>query len=894
MIDAGSITCVILCGGKGSRMNSPTKHKVCFEIDGVPAIQRSLDSYKQVGIGKFVVVVGSMAGQVVECVGGHTPEAVFVYQPIPLGTGDAMRKAFNAVRRMSIPGPIMITMGDKLIEPDVINRVVETFANNNSDITFAVQPKSFNPSGGRVLVDDDDRVRGIYESIDVQAALVYDRIAAECENLGDGQVLPWDRIREYARTLISKSSVADQLLEQFSKHYETFGGRAATLRTYITEHNLNTIQCGDQTFPASAVEKAPYVNAALYLFNADMLGVLDRLSTQNAQGELYLTDAVNIIANTRDNGDYRYDVRIEPIEHEHDLMAYNNAEELLEIEDLFRTRRLQDQAAPAVSPDKLKTIDQWRELFTRNPASLREQFVTTYGDHKELIEDRRAAYLDVLQRFAQVYGSDRQVVISRAPGRVNLMGRHIEHRGGNVNVMSINKEIIAVASLRDDDVINITNTDTEFVDRTFRISDHLLSVGWNSWVSYLDSDEIRRMVYNSRGDWMNYVKAAVLRLQHQYQDRKLHGMDIAFSGNIPQAAGLSSSSAVLVSTAEAAVVLNGLDVSPQAFVDLCGQGEWFVGSRGGSGDHAAMKFGHQGYVAHLGFFPFGLRGVTPFPEGYSLLVANSFIQAKKSHSAKDRFNSRVASYEFSFMLLKQNYPQYAHLLQYLRDVNSDNLGVPPSKIYEMLLELPEYLEREHLFERIDHEYHDKVNTILTTHEPEVAYPIRSVLLYGIAECRRSQMFQQYLESGDMNTIGTLMGVSHDGDRVSGHDDKMRATDFDYSAGNEYMIRLINDLKSEHPQRVWRAQLEMQPGGYACSTTDIDYMVDLAIRVPGVVGAQMSGAGLGGCIMVLVESDHVRDVVHCLEEKYYHPRQLKDGITVCTPVAGSGVWSLNEE
>ena len=65
---------------------------------------------------------------------------------------------------------------------------------------------------------------------------------------------------------------------------------------------------------------------------------------------------------------------------------------------------------------------------------------------------------------------------------------------------------------------------------------------WENWLNFLESDDIKKMVTKSRGDWMNYVKAPVLRLQYLYKTQKLRGMDIAFTGNIPIAAGLSSSS----------------------------------------------------------------------------------------------------------------------------------------------------------------------------------------------------------------------------------------------------------------------------------------------------------------------------------------------------------------
>jgi N-acetylgalactosamine kinase len=65
-------------------------------------------------------------------------------------------------------------------------------------------------------------------------------------------------------------------------------------------------------------------------------------------------------------------------------------------------------------------------------------------------------------------------------------------------------------------------------------------------------------------------------------------------------------------------------------------------------------------------------------------------------------------------------------------------------------------------------------------------------------------------------------------------------------------------------------------------------VDLAKTVSGVKGAQLSGAGLGGCAMVLAEESALEELTKVLSEKYYHIRNLESAIAVCTPVAGSGV------
>ncbi|NLN29198.1 MAG: galactokinase, partial [Firmicutes bacterium] len=103
--------------------------------------------------------------------------------------------------------------------------------------------------------------------------------------------------------------------------------------------------------------------------------------------------------------------------------------------------------------------------------------------------------------------------------------------------------------------------------------------------------------------------------------------------------------------------------------------------------------------------------------------------------------------------------------------------------------------------------------------------------------------------------------------------------------------LIDDLRSEDPERVAKAQLHLQPGGYACSTPEIDEMVDLSLQVPGVLGAQLSGAGLGGCIMVLVRSEAKEQAKQVLTERFYMPRGLTPQITESTPVMGSTLVSI---
>ncbi len=64
------------------------------------------------------------------------------------------------------------------------------------------------------------------------------------------------------------------------------------------------------------------------------------------------------------------------------------------------------------------------------------------------------------------------------------------------------------------------------------------------------------------------------------------------------------------------------------------------------------------------------------------------------------------------------------------------------------------------------------------------------------------------------------------------------------------------------------------------------MIDIARSVPGVVGAQISGAGMGGCMMVLAREEAVEALEERLTEEYYEPEGLEPQVDTCAPIAGA--------
>jgi N-acetylgalactosamine kinase len=100
--------------------------------------------------------------------------------------------------------------------------------------------------------------------------------------------------------------------------------------------------------------------------------------------------------------------------------------------------------------------------------------------------------------------------------------------------------------------------------------------------------------------------------------------------------------------------------------------------------------------------------------------------------------------------------------------------------------------------------------------------------------------------------------------------------------------LIEDLESGDPKRIDRAQLARQPGRYACSLPVIDRMVDIASATPGVAGAQLAGAGLGGCLMVLVRRETVPVLRANLDRFAKEDPGAEPAVLVCLPIAGAGL------
>lgn len=894
---------IVLAAGKGTRMQSATCHKVCFPVDGVPAINRAIAIYNYCGLARHIVVVGSLAGQVVETVGKAFSNVQFTYQAEQAGTADAARTGLRALEGIEADTDLLLVAGDRIIEPTTLERLFDLFYSEECDLALIATPGPEDSSQARMVETANQVPIAIVEAADIRQRQVF----AELQRRVAAGPLTANEVQEiisrgFARRGVSASekklkTAFGTLWDVAKRNDPVPADWQALIPDHLTRFEFVLPDGSSWRQSPDEIQRIKWMNNSVYILKASALRhALGKLDRENAQREEYLSAILEVLA--QEVGRFR--IRTLHVEHAENVLGYNDPAELLTVESILRARKQGQAVRELDEGPSFRSLAAWRTTFGSaaqpggNNTALWAELAATYGHDRDTIAERITAYRELLSFAAGKLGEAARALLVRSSGRLNVMGRHVDHQGGHCNLMTIGFESLLAVHPRADDRVRLFNMDSaHYPDRQFAIGDLVAELPWDDWLSLVNSDKVTELVRTTGGDWSQYFKAAILRLQKKFPHLRLRGMDIVVSGNVPPAAGLSSSSSLVVAAAEATIAVNRLDVFPAQFVDLCGEGEWFVGTRGGSADHAAVKLGRRGKVIHVAFFDFAVKQALDFPDDYAMVVCDSGVRAQKSGNARDQFNHRVACYRLGLRLIRRHHPQFAPLLHHLRDVNVRNLRVPLSWIYRILLHLPDQATREELRELLAGE---DLEPIFAPHQPpeDGLYPIRGVVLYGLAECERARVYADYLKAGSMNEIGRMMNISHDGDRVMKWLPEGQGKPYHAPTSNSYLLGLMADLESGEPDRVERAQLRWQPGRYACSLPAIDRMVDIANATEGVAGAQLAGAGLGGCMMVLAKREAVAALSENLTRNYAEPDGRPPAILVCRPIAGSGLLSAGEE
>jgi galactokinase len=220
-----------------------------------------------------------------------------------------------------------------------------------------------------------------------------------------------------------------------------------------------------------------------------------------------------------------------------------------------------------------------------------------------------------------------QAVITRSPGRINLLGEHTDYNSGFVLPAAIDQAVYFVLTPREDDQLNLFSID---LDEKY-------------------STPVSELKKSGRATWPNYILGVVSEFQKA--GFRLRGFDAAFTGEIPIGAGLSSSAALECAVAFALdAVVNG-SLPKMELVKMAQQAENnFVGVRCGIMDQFASVFGRADHVIKLDCRSLDFEYL-PWPgQGFSLLLFDSKVKHSLASSA---YNERRQQCETGLEMIQR-------------------------------------------------------------------------------------------------------------------------------------------------------------------------------------------------------------------------------------------------
>lgn len=217
---------------------------------------------------------------------------------------------------------------------------------------------------------------------------------------------------------------------------------------------------------------------------------------------------------------------------------------------------------------------------------------------------------DLQEEFKKIFAASPEYV-TRAPGRVNLIGEHTDYNEGLVLPMAIDRTISIAARRRN--------------DRTVR----MLALDFDSARSEFSLDDIQP---NPICAWSNYVRCVARML-----GPNLAGVDMLIHGNVPIGSGLSSSAALEVCAAVTFRKLNELKIGNLELARICQRAEnEFVGVHSGIMDQFVSLFAREDHALLLDCRDMSYEQVA-LPRGGAIVVCDT----KKRRSLVDsEYNTR--------------------------------------------------------------------------------------------------------------------------------------------------------------------------------------------------------------------------------------------------------------
>ncbi|KXS09149.1 Galactokinase [Gonapodya prolifera JEL478] len=427
------------------------------------------------------------------------------------------------------------------------------------------------------------------------------------------------------------------------------------------------------------------------------------------------------------------------------------------------------------------------------------------------------------------------------PGRVNIIGEHIDYSGYSVLPLALSTQDVVMAvrvNTSSPPTVTVHNSSPEkFPTRSFPLLSQEQGYVQLSATSGHSSD------------WMNYLKGGFKSMLDFLKPTALVGFDIFVDGSVPAGAGVSSSAAFSCSLCEAiAFGLGQTTISSEDLVPQAIRAEHLAGVSCGGMDQSISLLGRRGCCLTINFVPKLSAEVVTVPQGVKFAVVNTGVVADKAETAPANYNRRVVETRAAAALLYKHHgiplptlpkqPTIRSFQDLYLEQQSQPAFTPKTarSVLQQMVVLVDYLlgpksafddrasrgwTRAEIASELGNDWWSRfVGDMRIAGDQFMLY---NRLRHVLTEAERVYAFREVCEKGGANAVnelGRLMNESQDSCR---------------------------DL-------------------FECSCPEIDEVCNIG-RSLGSLGSRLTGAGWGGCTVHLVPDNEVERFTEGVFQQY---------------------------
>ena len=408
----------------------------------------------------------------------------------------------------------------------------------------------------------------------------------------------------------------------------------------------------------------------------------------------------------------------------------------------------------------------------------------------------------------------------KAPGRLSILGEHIDYSGYGVLAFAIEQEISVVSRVNSLNVLRIRNLDANFSELDVRCADLSIDPKNIQWTDYV--------LCGFRG------VAEIISKDNNNGDHLMsstQGVDLLVSGRVPKSAGLSSSSALVCASALAfASCFGRMDISRTFLADVCAKCERYVGTQGGGLDQATCLLSEKGKALAIEFNPLKSECVS-LPDGACFVVMNTLVA--KSKAISPEYNDRVMECKLAASIIAK-----LKMGVGLESSSFLTLGEAQRKLDVSLDEMVSVAEnclqkrgysREEIGELLDMPWNEIASQFPNFNKNLKEFKLKQRAIHVYNEAKRTT---------------ECINLCKNDDRKMTCEEKLKR-----------IGTLMNECHTSCSQL------------FECSCDELDLLVKVGLAA-GAYGVQLCGAGWGGCAVALVPLDSVGEFLSEVKCKYY--------------------------